>query len=421
MPATNRVMIDASQIQRGIDESNRRRRQNAAEEYAQNGQYDQAADETFTSDPELSNRFRQRGQESASEAYRRDVAPLIAEGTTDSMNRAITVAGKHGRPEEDIAGLRAHLQAADERQLQEVERQTQQVARTLLGIAEMAPDQQQAAYTQWRSTLPPEAQARVPEAYSEGYVRRRMREAQTIQQIITDQANERRFNLQERSLELTEQQRGETERHNRAMESAAAARAAATSQRRRPYTEFAATSAAFANRASAADDTILSLGNNVDWNDVWGAGAMGLSGNESTRRARQAMREFINVRNRRESGAAVSNAEWLSARIELFPAVGDPPSVIRQKAEARARVIRGLIVGSQGAAQEMYPEMFDEGARWADLGGAAADVDYSEDGEGGSDIPQAAIDLLTQNPTPENRAYFDQTFGEGAAAEILGR
>jgi hypothetical protein len=36
-------------------------------------------------------------------------------------------------------------------------------------------------------------------------------------------------------------------------------------------------------------------------------------------------------------------------------------------------------------------------------------------------IPPQAIDMLKKNPTPDNRRYFDQTFGQGAAARALGQ
>ena len=35
--------------------------------------------------------------------------------------------------------------------------------------------------------------------------------------------------------------------------------------------------------------------------------------------------------------------------------------------------------------------------------------------------PPAAVEQLRANDTPQMRAYFDQTFGQGAAARALGR
>ena len=36
-------------------------------------------------------------------------------------------------------------------------------------------------------------------------------------------------------------------------------------------------------------------------------------------------------------------------------------------------------------------------------------------------VPPQAIDILKKNPSPQNIQYFDQTFGQGAAARVLGR
>jgi hypothetical protein len=36
-------------------------------------------------------------------------------------------------------------------------------------------------------------------------------------------------------------------------------------------------------------------------------------------------------------------------------------------------------------------------------------------------IPPQAVDILKKNPSPENIKYFDQTFGQGAAARALGK
>jgi hypothetical protein len=36
-------------------------------------------------------------------------------------------------------------------------------------------------------------------------------------------------------------------------------------------------------------------------------------------------------------------------------------------------------------------------------------------------IPPQAVDILKKNPSPENIRYFDQTFGQGAAARALGK
>ncbi len=392
------VLISPQAFEEGRDAGAVRRTRRSAEEYSRLGKDDAAADAVMQTDPELSDRYRQRGVENAQRTYEREVAPQIA---NEDYQGAIETAAAHGRPN-DVLAIREQLRTANEQQVAELNRQVEQQARALLGIAEMDPAQQQAAYTQWRASLPAEAQANVPEQYSEGFVRRRLREAMTIREYVADVARERNWNLAQARL-------SETERHNRATEANAAARAAATANRRRPYTEFASTSASYANRAAAADNTIRGL-ENIDWNEVWTIGTAGM-GSETTRRARQAMREFINVRNRRESGAAISQGEWLSARLELFPAPGDTAAVIEQKAQARERVIRGLIAMGQGATREYFPEMFEPGAdgtpsRWADMAGAGDNVDYSQSYTGEDEIPtinsQAEYDAL-----PPGAEYYD--------------
>lgn len=51
----------------------------------------------------------------------------------------------------------------------------------------------------------------------------------------------------------------------------------------------------------------------------------------------QAQRDFINAVLRRESGAAIADSEFDSARKQYFPAVGDSPEVIAQKTANRER------------------------------------------------------------------------------------
>lgn len=48
-------------------------------------------------------------------------------------------------------------------------------------------------------------------------------------------------------------------------------------------------------------------------------------------------------------------------------------------------------------------------------------VDFGSGGGGGGGIPSGAINMLKQNPTPQMRKFFDQKYGAGKAAEILGK
>ncbi len=57
----------------------------------------------------------------------------------------------------------------------------------------------------------------------------------------------------------------------------------------------------------------------------------------------QAERNFINAQLRRESGSAISTAEFESAEKQYFPRVGDTPEVLAQKEQNRAIARQGLM------------------------------------------------------------------------------
>jgi hypothetical protein len=57
----------------------------------------------------------------------------------------------------------------------------------------------------------------------------------------------------------------------------------------------------------------------------------------------QAQRDFINATLRRESGAAISPAEFTNARKQYFVQLGDSPQVIAQKARNRQIAIGGIL------------------------------------------------------------------------------
>lgn len=79
-------------------------------------------------------------------------------------------------------------------------------------------------------------------------------------------------------------------------------------------------------------------------------GLAGWIGNEAlsdnNQMAEQAMRNFLNAKLRKESGATISPAEFDNARKQYFPQPGDGPDVIRQKAINRRLAIKGLMLGS---------------------------------------------------------------------------
>lgn len=76
-------------------------------------------------------------------------------------------------------------------------------------------------------------------------------------------------------------------------------------------------------------------------------GALGAGANAASspqqQKVEQAQRDFVNAVLRRESGAAISPTEFDSAKKQYFPAVGDSPEVIQQKAANRQLATRGLM------------------------------------------------------------------------------
>lgn len=76
-------------------------------------------------------------------------------------------------------------------------------------------------------------------------------------------------------------------------------------------------------------------------------GALGAAANNASspqqQKVEQAQRDFVNAVLRRESGAAISPSEFESAKKQYFPAVGDSPEVIQQKAANRQLATRGLM------------------------------------------------------------------------------
>ena len=70
---------------------------------------------------------------------------------------------------------------------------------------------------------------------------------------------------------------------------------------------------------------------------------------------KQAERQFIEAYLRRDSGAAISQGEYESARQTLFAQPGDAPKILKQKANGRAEILKSLAVGS-GRAMERFGE-----------------------------------------------------------------
>lgn len=73
---------------------------------------------------------------------------------------------------------------------------------------------------------------------------------------------------------------------------------------------------------------------------------------------RQAQRAFTEARLRKESGAAINDAEYQKDARTYFAQPGDTPQTIHQKRAARQQVLEGLAFASGPAYEEYYGEPF---------------------------------------------------------------
>jgi hypothetical protein len=112
----------------------------------------------------------------------------------------------------------------------------------------------------------------------------------------------------------------------------------------------------FSTRAKQADDVLatikdyspaaINLKNGVESLPL-GLGAVGgyvanKSLSDSSQKAEQAQRNFVNAVLRQESGAAIGQSEFENAKRQYFPQPGDSAAVIKQKANNRKTAIDGL-------------------------------------------------------------------------------
>lgn len=76
-------------------------------------------------------------------------------------------------------------------------------------------------------------------------------------------------------------------------------------------------------------------------------------------RQEQAERNFINAVLRRESGAAISDAEFDNARKQYFPQAGDSVAVLEQKKQNRSSAMRGMELSAGNAASAANKDSLD--------------------------------------------------------------
>ncbi len=138
----------------------------------------------------------------------------------------------------------------------------------------------------------------------------------------------------------------------------------------------------------------------------------------------QASRNFLNAVLRKESGAAISPSEFENGSIQYFPQPGDTPEKLALKAQNRATAINAMRRTAGPALQEgpqIQQPAAQQNYQGAD-GVTSADL-ASQDtlpADGGDQYDPQAIEMLASDPSPQMRAYFDETFGPGAAARVLG-
>lgn len=119
----------------------------------------------------------------------------------------------------------------------------------------------------------------------------------------------------------------------------------------------------------------------------------------------QARRNFINAVLRRESGAVIADTEFANAEKQYFPRPGDSKAVLEQKAANRRSAIKGI---ARAAGPAYKPQ-----------GAPQSAAEKGRDEFNVNKIPAPARDRLKANPA--EAAQFDEIFGKGAAAAVLGR
>jgi len=155
--------------------------------------------------------------------------------------------------------------------------------------------------------------------------------------------------------------------------------------RDKAMTEFQGKSAAFGDRAAAANQIITGLegqyspaainSKNTVENTWLVGGALGAATNkfalsDSDQKAEQAQRDFINAVLRQESGAAIGAGEFDNARKQYFPQPGDSAAVRQQKAANRKLAVEGL----QRNAGSNYQPAAATAAPKAAAGGVPDDI-----------------------------------------------
>lgn len=132
--------------------------------------------------------------------------------------------------------------------------------------------------------------------------------------------------------------------------------------------------------------------------------------------ARTAGDEFLQAILRKDTGAAITPPEQQLYGVTYLPQPGDGDARLAYKREARARAVAALQSGM--SQQQLEAVARADAAVLAQIEPPAGNANPAPAAP--ANIPPGAVDLLRQNPTPEYRQSFDEIFGQGAAAQILG-
>lgn len=118
----------------------------------------------------------------------------------------------------------------------------------------------------------------------------------------------------------------------------------------------------FYNRAKEASDMLAQgdlegrIAQQNTLGQLWGQYAPNIAQTKDQQLYRQAQRAFTEARLRKESGAAIPDAEYASDANTYFAQPGDSKETIAQKQQARQAVLEGLKFSAGRAYEEFYGE-----------------------------------------------------------------
>lgn len=172
-------------------------------------------------------------------------------------------------------------------------------------------------------------------------------------------------NLQDkRTGEIIALEKG-SQQHREAIASGNFVQAQGTTNQGADFKDAESKAAGFAARMSAAEGILTGLerqgvhtGNEGDTV----AGALGTAGNylmsEEGQQYRQAQKDWVRAKLRRESGAVIGVEEMADEIATYFPMPGDSPKVVEQKRQARVRAMEAIRL-SGGKASEALEKVID--------------------------------------------------------------